>query len=58
MDISHSEIDGNAELWGLLNFVKTNPAPFKELNGDEVWELVSDEESFWNYYEDWMQTRN
>ena len=58
MDISHSEIDGNAELWGLLNFVKTNPEPFRILNGDEVWELVSDEESFWNYYEDWMQTRN
>ena len=58
MDISHSEIDGNAELWGLLNFVKTNPEPFRMLNGDEVWELVSDEESFWNYYEDWMQTRN
>ena len=58
MDISHSEIDGNAELWGLLNFVKTNPEPFRELTGDEVWELVSDEESFWNYYEDWIKTRN
>ena len=55
MDISHSEIDGNAELWGLLNFVKTNPEPFRMLNGDEVWELVADEESFWNYYEDWMR---
>ena len=54
MDISPSEIDGNAELWGLLNFVKTNPAPFRTLTGDEVWELVSDEESFWNYYEDWI----
>jgi len=58
MDISHSEIDGNAELWGLLNFVKTNPEPFRTLNGDEIWELVSDEESFWNYYEDWTKTRN
>ena len=58
MDISHSEIDGNAELWGLLNFVKTNPEPFRMLNGDGVWELVADEESFWNYYEDWMKTRN
>ena len=36
MNISHSEIDGNAELWGLINFVKTNPEPFKSLNGDTI----------------------
>ena len=55
MNISHSEIDGNAELWGLINFVKTNPEPFKSLNGDEIWNLVSDENSFWEYYQDWVK---
>ena len=54
-DLSHSENDGNAELWGLINFVKTNPVPFRALNGDEVWNLVSDENRFWEYYEDWMK---
>jgi len=53
-ELSHSEVDGNAELWGLINFVKNNPAPFKSLNGDEIWELVSDEPSFWDYYEKWL----
>ena len=55
MNMSHSEIDGNAELWGLINFVKTNPEPFKSLNGDEIWELATDESSFWDYYENWMR---
>ena len=54
-DLSRSENDGNAELWGLMNFVKTNPAPFKILNGDELWNLVSDENSFWEYYKDWVK---
>ena len=54
-DLSHSENDGNAELWGLINFVKTNPAPFRALNGDEIWNLVSDENSFWEYYQDWVK---
>ena len=35
--LSHSEIDGNAELFGLVSFVKTNPEPFRALNEDEVW---------------------
>ena len=54
-DLSRSENDGNAELWGLMNFVKTNHAPFKILNGDELWNLVSDENSFWEYYKDWVK---
>ena len=56
MDVlSHSEIDGNAELCGLLSFVKINPEPFRALNEDEVWRLVSNEDSFWEYYKDWMK---
>jgi len=53
--LSHSEIDGNAELFGLVSFVKTNPEPFRELNGDEVWRLISNEDSFWEYNKDWMK---
>ena len=53
--LSHSEIDGNAELFGLLSFVKTNPEPFRALNEDEVWRLISNEDSFWEYYKDWMK---
>jgi len=53
--LSHSEIDGNAELFGLVSFVKTNPEPFRALNGDEVWRLISNEDSFWEYYKDWMK---
>ena len=56
MDVlSHSEIDGNAELFGLVSFVKTNPEPFRALNEDEVWRLISNEDSFWEYYKDWMK---
>ena len=53
--LSHSEIDGTAALCGLINFVKTNPEPFRALNGDEVWRLISNEDSFWEYYKDWMK---
>ena len=53
--LSHSEIDGNAELFGLVSFVKTNPEPFRALNEDEVWRLISNEDSFWEYYKDWMK---
>ena len=53
--LSHSEVDGNAELWGLINFVKNNPSPFRALSGDEIWELVSDETNFWDYYEKWLR---
>ena len=53
--LSHSEIDGNAELCGLINFVKTNPEPFRSLNGDEVWSLISNEDSFWEYYKGWIK---
>jgi len=54
-DLSPSENDGNAELFGLLSFVKINPEPFNALNGDEVWRLVFNEDSFWEYYKDWVK---
>ena len=53
--LSHSEIDGNVEICGLINFVKTNPEPFRALNGDEVWSLISNEDNFWQYYNDWVK---